>query len=117
MTTMKFFIFGRFKKTFSDEIEAELVNHLKDLGSHLLPVTKGIPKKKTRRKLRPNFDCKDIKQGDINGYTASETQCLICGETFEEDWVQCLNCGARAHEECADGENILYSKCDICKKE
>ena len=45
-----------------------------------------------------------------------ETECIICGETFEEDWIQCHECKDWAHEDCVDidSSDINYS-CDICK--
>lgn len=44
-----------------------------------------------------------------------ETQCVICGETFLEDWVQCLICNGWAHVNCADSENVEFFICDLCK--
>ncbi|KAJ8886190.1 hypothetical protein PR048_012399, partial [Dryococelus australis] len=29
------------------------------------------------------------------------TVCILCGEDFEEDWIQCKDCGGWVHEECA----------------
>lgn len=45
---------------------------------------------------------------------SNKTECIICGETFEEDWVQCSRCDGWAHVECADNDNILYFVCDHC---
>ncbi|GBN20170.1 hypothetical protein AVEN_137826-1 [Araneus ventricosus] len=43
-----------------------------------------------------------------------ETNCIICAETFEEDWIQCLICEGWAHENCADLEgNSLFYESDI----
>lgn len=44
-----------------------------------------------------------------------ETECIICGETFDEDWIQCNKCQDWAHEACVDINPIdLYYKCDVC---
>ncbi|KAG8255451.1 hypothetical protein J6590_092472, partial [Homalodisca vitripennis] len=34
----------------------------------------------------------------------SDTNCIICGENFNEDWIQCSTCKGWAHENCADLE-------------
>jgi len=41
--------------------------------------------------------------------------CLVCGENFEEAWVQCKVCNEWAHEECADLSDSNYYFCDNCK--
>ena len=41
--------------------------------------------------------------------------CLVCGESFDGDWVQCDRCKNWAHEECADFSNPLYYYCDNCQ--
>ena len=41
-----------------------------------------------------------------------KTICLVCGESFEEDWVQCLECHKWAHANCTDGND--YYVCHNC---
>ncbi|KAG8239746.1 hypothetical protein J437_LFUL017387 [Ladona fulva] len=49
--------------------------------------------------------------------TSSEiTNCIICGESFDEDWIQCNTCKGWAHEQCANVEDTLFYHCDLCKK-
>jgi hypothetical protein len=31
-----------------------------------------------------------------------ETQCIICGESFDEDWIECNTCKDWAHGACLD---------------
>src|SRR5688572_9520626 len=33
----------------------------------------------------------------------SVTYCLVCGENFDEEWIQCLQCHEWAHWDCTDG--------------
>ncbi|XP_052752615.1 uncharacterized protein LOC128201064 [Galleria mellonella] len=45
-----------------------------------------------------------------------DTECIICGETFEEDWIQCHRCKDWAHEACVDIDpSLAYYYCDVCK--
>ena len=45
------------------------------------------------------------------------TACIICGETFVEDWIQCSSCKGWAHENCTSLEgSVLLYKCDKCKQ-
>ena len=46
----------------------------------------------------------------------AETECIICGETFQEDWIKCDFCQGWAHENCANTEtNNVFYKCDSCE--
>jgi len=40
--------------------------------------------------------------------------CLVCGETYEEAWIQCEKCKLWAHEACADLSHSKYYFCDNC---
>ncbi|KAG8250384.1 hypothetical protein J6590_103027, partial [Homalodisca vitripennis] len=51
----------------------------------------------TKRTL--NFD--GVSRNDNRN---SDTNCIICGENFNEDWIQCSTCKGWAHENCADLE-------------
>lgn len=44
----------------------------------------------------------------------SATFCLVCGENFDEEWIQCGKCSGWAHTECADVHDALYYYCDNC---
>ena len=45
-----------------------------------------------------------------------ETECIICGEIFDEDWIQCHRCKDWAHEACVHIDpSQLYYFCDVCK--
>jgi hypothetical protein len=44
-----------------------------------------------------------------------ETECIICGGSFDEDWIQCNTCKYWAHEASVDTNPAnLYCNCDIC---
>jgi hypothetical protein len=55
--------------------------------------------------------------GQVASAESGTTACIICSEIFDEDWIKCLSCGGWAHENCAVTEgNMLYYKCDFCKR-
>ena len=54
-----------------------------------------ITKYKKRNSLNKNTNAKVEVDNE-------ETTCLICDETFDDDWIQCGNCKKWAHEGCAD---------------
>lgn len=57
----------------------------------------------------------ELKSEEEKGEGDEETHCIICGETFEKDWIQCGICKGWAHENCADLEgNSLFYECDLC---
>lgn len=58
---------------------------------------------KTEKTLK--FEC----EGD------ETTDCIICGQNFNKDWIQYSYCKVWAHENCADleGDDLFY-KFDIC---
>lgn len=41
------------------------------------------------------------------------TFCLICHESFDDNWVQCLECNNWAHTDCTDGND--YYVCHNCE--
>ena len=75
--------------------------------------------KKSKRMLtfENGNDGNEVERGhqNKNEDVKDETECVICGETFQEDWVQCLSCGGWAHEQCTDIDNISFFRCDRCK--
>ena len=32
----------------------------------------------------------------------NKTECIMCGENFDEDWIQCFTCKDWAHENCVE---------------
>ncbi|KAJ4437713.1 hypothetical protein ANN_17858 [Periplaneta americana] len=56
----------------------------------------------------------EVNKKDEND--TEETECIICGKSFEEDWVQCCKCCGWAHVGCADSDQIVYFVCENCKK-
>lgn len=66
-----------------------------------------------KRKLQFGNEDRNKKADNID---SKETECLICGESFEEDWVQCCTCEGWAHVGCADSDNIAYFVCEHCKQ-
>jgi len=44
-----------------------------------------------------------------------ETDCIICGESVDEELIQCSTCKDWAHEACVDiNPADLYYNCDVC---
>jgi hypothetical protein len=44
-----------------------------------------------------------------------ETECIICGESFDEEWIQFNTCKDWAHEACVDTNSAdLYFNCNVC---
>ena len=41
--------------------------------------------------------------------------CTVCGESNDEDWIQCLRCKDSTHEACANISNEKYYYCDSCQ--
>lgn len=54
------------------------------------------------------------RQLDFSQSQEDLTECIICMETTQEDWVQCTSCKGWAHVACTEQENILFYKCDHC---
>ena len=68
------------------------------------------------RKLgdKVNKDRCDNRTNRKLGINEEVTHCVICKESFDEDWVQCIECEGWAHVECTDQENMNYFTCDVC---
>jgi hypothetical protein len=99
---------GTSRRTFSDEQE-ESVAYIKYLDSRLMPLTK-----KEFGELA--FECAENLKISHQFNQQTRTECVICGESFDEGWIQCNFCSKWAHENCADtGRTLLFYKCDICK--
>ncbi|GBM94710.1 hypothetical protein AVEN_16720-1 [Araneus ventricosus] len=56
----------------------------------------------------------ELKTEDEESEGDEETHCIICAETFGEDWIQCRICEGSAHQNCAnlEGNNMFY-ECDV----
>jgi len=64
---------------------------------------KGVKKCNKKKTLRQQNDDSKV------------TTCIVCGETYQEAWIQCGRCKLWAHEDCADITDSLYYFCDNCK--
>ena len=42
------------------------------------------------------------------------SECLVCGDNYDEDWIQCCRCEQWVHEACANITNSKYYFCDNC---
>jgi len=47
-------------------------------------------------------------------HESDEYDCIICGESKDEDWIQCCHCKNWLHEECADIKDSQYNYCANC---
>jgi hypothetical protein len=65
----------------------------------------GLPKQKV--KLVSAVKAKGTKKNK------KLTACLVCGETFDDAWVQCLECKEWSHSDCTDGSD--YYVCHNCE--
>lgn len=55
------------------------------------------------------------KQDYVESTTDEKVDCLVCGENYEESWIQCKTCEGWTHELCANIDDTLYYYCDVCK--
>ncbi|CAM1330499.1 Uncharacterised protein r2_g3954 [Pycnogonum litorale] len=78
---------------------------LKEKQTKTNPMTKKskAPRKKIKTKKPDESYCKE-----------DSTICLVCGESYDEDWIQCNVCLHWAHEACADVNDSMYYNCDNC---
>lgn len=74
-----------------------------------------------KRKIKFNTSSNEEKKGKQKQIKKpgveeqkNETRCNICGETFDEKWIQCCFCHEWSHEACANVTHPLYYKCDNC---
>lgn len=71
-------------------------------------------KSKSEKKSKKAKQQKRKRSKKVAESQANATRCLVCGETNEEDWIQCSKCYSWVHEACADIQNALYYYCDNC---
>ncbi|GBO01900.1 hypothetical protein AVEN_95759-1 [Araneus ventricosus] len=52
----------------------------------------------------------ELKSEEEEREGGEESNCIVCAETFEEDWIQCRICEDWVHENCADleGNGLFY---------
>lgn len=73
------------------------------------------PKAVVKVKRNKKMDVKVKKVASQPHSRHQETECIICGETFDEDWIQCKKCEDWAHEACVDiNPSHVYYYCDVC---
>ncbi|CAB3230990.1 unnamed protein product [Arctia plantaginis] len=67
---------------------------------------------KIKRNMKMQVKAKKVASEPYSQH--QETECIICGETFDEDWIQCKICEDWAHEACVDiNPSDLYYNCDV----
>lgn len=80
------------------------------LGGHQKDTQIKIQKRKPKTVKKALKFVKNVQDEE-----EEETDCIICGEHFSEDWIQCCVCKGWAHENCANLEgDPLFYKCDNC---
>jgi hypothetical protein len=100
------------KKRTDSSARKKLGNTLTKDGSMSTTGNKGkktAPRKSAPKKHTPTTR-KLSSAASADNYT--QTVCLVCGESFQEDWVQCLKCREWAHANCTDGND--YYVCHNC---
>jgi len=76
-------------------------------------MTNNKGKKSAPKKSAPKTRKQSSVTKNSDNYNKSQkTVCLVCSESFDEDWVQCLECGEWAHDNCTDGND--YYVCHNC---
>ncbi|KAJ4428642.1 hypothetical protein ANN_24687 [Periplaneta americana] len=67
--------------------------------------------------LSGKFSSKSSKKTAKKNDEKEETTCIFCGESHEEDWIQCSSCQMWAHKACASiPETSDAYECDFCQK-
>lgn len=78
-----------------------------------------ISKKSKPQQPRKSKQTKKSKQPQKKSSSKSSASeltdfCLVCGESNDEDWIQCKRCRDWVHEDCADISNPRFYFCDNC---
>jgi hypothetical protein len=66
------------------------------------------------KKKRLFATAKTVAHKKQTSTSAEKTCCLVCGETYDEDWIQCEKCKIWSHEDCAELTDEDYYFCDTC---
>jgi hypothetical protein len=99
------------KKQADPSAKKKNINKLAKNGSTRPANSKG--KKPASKKCGPTTRKKSPSQKDSNlDKNSTKTVCLVCSESCDEDWVQCLECKEWAHDSCTDGND--YYVCHNC---
>ena len=70
---------------------------------------------KTTKLRKQTKSVNKSKKSSTNVQNDSQTYaCLVCAETFDDDWIQCNLCKGWAHEACANITNAKYYYCESC---
>ena len=85
------------------EDKAKAMKHTKQLKKYRIRATKVSKNATKKNTIRQQNDDSKV------------TMCLVCGETYQEAWIQCARCKLWAHEDCADITDSLYYFSDNCK--
>ena len=85
------------------EDKAKAMKHTKQLKKYRIRATKLSTNATKKNTIRQQNDDSKV------------TMCLVCGETYQEAWIQCGRCKLWAHEDCADITDSLYYFSDNCK--
>ncbi|KAG8260969.1 hypothetical protein J6590_084994 [Homalodisca vitripennis] len=75
-----------------------------------LKTAKMLPQSKKRRKQKKFVDYDNAKP-----CTSSNVDCIVCGASYEENWIQCKTRADWAYELCAEIDDPLFYYCDYCK--
>lgn len=71
------------------------------------------PRSRPKTKKTKVIDYNNPTPGSSKDKT--DVDCIVCGESYEEGWIQCKTCEGWAHELCAEIDDPLFYYCDYCK--
>lgn len=75
-----------------------------------------LPKSKNKEKSQRPLKEKLIDYDNPKPETSTSTvDCIVCGDSYDENWIQCKTCEGWAHELCADIDDPIFYYCDYCK--
>ncbi|KAJ4438205.1 hypothetical protein ANN_14144 [Periplaneta americana] len=70
-----------------------------------------------KRPLSGKFFPKSSRKTTKKNDEKEETTCIFCGESHDEDWIQCSSCQMWGHEACTSiPETSDTYECDFCQK-
>lgn len=107
-----------------EEKKKEATKQIKKQKQFAKPQTKLKQTKSNEKKgnePRPRPKTKKAKVIDYHNPTPgsskdkTDVDCVVCGESYEANWIQCKTCEGWAHELCAEIDDPLFYYCDYCK--